>query len=301
MAKPSLVQAVQKLDKRYLKAPEVDGVDRSAQMEAGGQDVSAKTKPQDLAKGDVSVRVSYADTNDADGPATSSVVTVFDSGQQTAQLTVDPYETHFPFTVQIADVDPVNDTPEVVVSSYSGGAHCCGVIKVITKLKDSADWTIVDVGSFDGGPVPAKDYNGDGLYEFIARDPAFLYAFGCYACSTAPLMVLTVKDAKTETVSADPAFRKLQAGYLGGLVRAANSDNPNAYLAGYVAQKSLLGEGQAAWKLMLNYYDKSDDWGLQICPEPVKPGGDCPVKEITVTYPKALKRVLRENGYKLGK
>ena len=51
-------------------------------------------------------------------------------------------------------------------------------------------------GEFDGGPMIAVDLDGDGTYEFEIRDNAFFYAFGCYACSEAPLQVLALENGK---------------------------------------------------------------------------------------------------------
>ena len=120
-------------------------------------------------------------------------------------------------SVQIAELDPGNSQPEVVVSFYTGGAHCCSSTSVITSNKDGRLWQTVDVGEFDGGPMLATDLNGDGRYEFSTRDNAFLYAFACYACSEAPLELLTVENGAVKNVTTDA---ELQAGACGLSSRA---------------------------------------------------------------------------------
>ncbi|HHN72563.1 MAG TPA: hypothetical protein ENK13_00605, partial [Thermopetrobacter sp.] len=50
-----------------------------------------------------------------------------------------------PPQVTVTEMDPGNDGPEILVSGYTGGAHCCTVIKVFTALGDGpdADWRVV--------------------------------------------------------------------------------------------------------------------------------------------------------------
>jgi hypothetical protein len=71
----------------------------------------------------------------------------------------------------------------------------------------------------------------------------------------------------------------------------------NGFLAGYVGQKIRVGEGKQAWDLMLKYYDRASDWGLELCDQDLDENGECPGKTTKVTFPQALERMLKENGY----
>jgi hypothetical protein len=73
----------------------------------------------------------------------------------------------------------------------------------------------------------------------------------------------------------------------------------NGFLAGYVGEKILLGEGKAAWDLMLAYYDRESDWGLEVCDKPLNEDGECPDATVRLTFPDALERMLNESGYKV--
>ena len=75
----------------------------------------------------------------------------------------------------------------------------------------------------------------------------------------------------------------------------------NGFLAGYVAEKIILGEGKQAWTLMLAHFDRESDWGLDICDQKLNEQGDCPGKTLHLTFPDALERMLKENGYKVEK
>jgi hypothetical protein len=66
-----------------------------------------------------------------------------------------------------------------------------------------------------------------------------------------------------------------------------------------VGEKILLGEGKQAWDLMLRYYDKASDWGLETCNQPLNEDGACPGETIMLTFPDALERMRKENGYRV--
>ena len=64
----------------------------------------------------------------------------------------------------------------------------------------------------------------------------------------------------------------------------------NGILAGYVAQKILLGEYEQGWKFMLANYDRTSDWGLTIYQEDREIGK-------YLDFPTALKAFLIQQGY----
>ena len=205
-----------------------------------------------------------------------------------------------PVSIQIAELDPSNVFPEVVVSFFTGGAHCCSATSVVASNADGSEWSTIDVGQFDGGPMLALDLDGDGTFEFETRDNNFLYAFACYACSEAPLQVLALEDGKIENVSSDPRFKKAHAAWLKNMIVGVPEEEVNGFLAGYVAQKTRLGEGKQAWDLMLENYDRETDWGLDVCDVKRDEAGDCPGETKRVAFPEALELMLKENGYKIG-
>jgi hypothetical protein len=302
-AAPSLVDAIKEIDAKYLKVPDVEGADDAPKIEAGGGEEEETPGPQEISQGAVKAALSYREDKGEDGEITRTpVITVFADGKEVAKLagegtgSADP-----PVSVQIAEIDPGNQYPEVVVSFYTGGAHCCSVTSVVTSSPDGSTWQTVDVGAFDGGPMLATDLNGDGRYEFKTRDNAFLYAFACYACSEAPLELLTVENGAAKNVTTDEKFKPAHAAYLKGMIEnlPEEVDDANGFLAGYVGEKILLGEGKQAWDLMLAYYDKASDWGLEVCEQALDEEGECPVQQVKLTFPDALERMLNENGYKV--
>jgi hypothetical protein len=302
-AEESLAGAVKKLDAKYLNVPDLDAKDSAPKIEAGGGTEDAKPGPQEISQSGVKAALSYIDEKGEDGDVTRiPVVTITADGKEVAKLEGD--SAGFgdpPVSVQIAELDPSNTRPEVVVSFYTGGAHCCSDTSVVTSSPDGATWTTIDVGEFDGGPLLASDLDGDGRYEFAPRDNAFLYTFACYACSTAPLEVLAVESGAVKNVTTEPRFKQAHEGTLKFIIEEVPDGEVNGFLAGYVGEKILLGEGKEAWDLMLAYYDKTSDWGLETCDQAIDEKGECPGKTIKLTFPEALERMLKENGYKIEK
>jgi hypothetical protein len=302
-AAPSLADAIKEADAKYLEVPDVEGEDDAPKIEAAGGEEEEMPWPQEISQGAVKAALSYTEEKGEDGEITRTpIITVFADGKTVAKLEgegtglADP-----PVSVQIAEIDPGNRYPEVVVSFYTGGAHCCSDTSVVTSSADGSAWQTVDVGEFDGGPLLATDVTGDGRYAFKTRDNAFLYAFACYACSEAPLQVLTVENGAVQNVTTDEKFKPAHAAYLKGMIEnlPEEMDDVNGFLAGYVGEKILLGEGKQAWDLMLGYYDKASDWGLETCDQPLNDDGECPGQEIKLTFPDALERMLNENSYKV--
>lgn len=304
-ATPKLAEAVKQADAKYLEAPDIEGDDSAPKIEAGGGGEETAPTTQEIAQGAIKAVLSYTEEKGEDDEVTRTpVVTIFANGKEGARLEEGSAGFAAPLvSVQIAELDRSNPYPEVVVSFYTGGAHCCSDTSVVTSSPDGSKWTTIELGEFDGGPLLATDLNRDGRYEFMTRDNGFLYAFACYACSEAPLQLFAIEKGAVKDVTQDPSFGPAHAAWLKSMIGNVpeEGNDVNGFLAGYVGEKILLGEGKAAWDLMLAYYDHESDWGLEICDKPLDEDGECPGETVRLTFPDALERMLNENGYKVEK
>jgi hypothetical protein len=295
----TLAEAVKRLDAKYLNVPDIAPGDSTPKIEASGGEEDSGPTPEEISQGAIKATLTYTKEESEDGDtAYAPVVTVFADGKELAKL--EGSTTGFgdpPVSVQIAELDPGNPHPEVVVSFYTGGAHCCSDTSVILSNADGSSWSTLDIGEFDGGPMLTVDLDNDGRYEFEVRDNAFLYTFACYACSETPLQVLAIENGALKDVSSEPRFRKAHEAWLKNMIGNVPEDDVNGFLAGYVGEKSLLGESKEAWDLMLAHYDKSSNWGLETCSNPLDDDGECPGEMVTLTFPEALERMLKESGY----
>ncbi len=259
--------------------------------------------PWELRSGKLRITVTMTpeNSNDPDMPRAPHL-TLSLSGQTVFTSEGSEGFASFPsFLVQLVEMEGGNPYPEIVFSSYTGGAHCCSDTRIITSGKDGRKWREIEAGAFDGGPLAASDLDGDGRYELALRDNAFLYTFGCYACSAAPLQVLRLEGGRIVDVSGHKDFFESQRDSLAGMVQgnAGGFAESNGFLAGYVGQKIRLGEGAEAFEFARKYYDRKSDWGLERCSVKRDSRGDCPGKLLQLKFPDALKQFLEEAGYPL--
>lgn len=199
----------------------------------------------------------------------------------------------FAFHGAIALQDLNNDgDAEVIVETYSGGAHCCTEHQIYTWVGDG--FAVASTGMRDGSGGQFEDLNGDGNTEFVAFDNNFLYAFSSYAGSYPPSQIFTLQNGNlVETTRQFPEHLRSQAwGMFQAIERSeANGYEVNGILAGYVAQKILLGEYEEGWNLMLARYDRDSDWGLNVYDEAGEVVGQHP------DFPAALRAFLMDTGY----
>ena len=202
----------------------------------------------------------------------------------------DSQETSFQSTISLQDLDQ-NGTAEVITETYSGGAHCCTTHTVYSWQE--GDFVKTDLGFRDGGGGRFEEINGDERLEFVSYDNAFLYAFSSYAGSSPPSQIFSFQNGRfVNTTRQYPQYLRSTAWQMyQSLLRSnQNTGEVNGILAGYVAQKILLGEYQQGWDFMLAHYDRQSDWGLEIT------AGDRAVGYYS-DFPAALRAFLIEQGY----
>jgi hypothetical protein len=99
--------------------------------------------------------------------------------------------------LQVADVD-ADGEPEVLVDVYTGGAHCCQLIRVLTWT--GAGYRTRDVFGGDAG-YTLRDADGDGRPELVGYDPRFSGAFTAFAASGFPAQVLQITAGEVADVT----------------------------------------------------------------------------------------------------
>lgn len=91
-----------------------------------------------------------------------------------------------------------NETAKVIISAFSGGAHCCSQVYVVNLIGNSID--LIDVGSHDGDMVLLKDIDQDGLFEFTFPDERFS-VFSSYMDSFPPMTILSIENGELKDVT----------------------------------------------------------------------------------------------------
>jgi hypothetical protein len=198
----------------------------------------------------------------------------------------------------VAKLDPSSASKQVIVTSYSGGLHCCTKITVLELVEDK--WRKIQLGLWDGDPLPEfpSDVDGDGTRDFVLKDDRFDYAFAPYTERHKPPRIFNIDGAKVVEVGHEARYnavydadmKRAHAGCLKG---------KNAACAAFVANAARLGKRSWAWDIMLKHYDRATDWHFpekcrvkkvnDLCP----PGQSDQFRE----FPEALAWFLTDTGY----
>jgi hypothetical protein len=252
-----------------------------------------------LRYGDLSVTIDSEPGSDAD-----SRVPRFQGRYQdhvVFSFRVDDAEASEPSSqAHVMRLDPGTPLPQVVMTAFTGGAHCCTVTKIATAQVPD-EWRVLDAAQLDGGGYEFADLDGDGVKEMISIDNDFLYAFECYACSFAPTRIAKLMGNDISDVTQEPKFRNFLRQKVQEMETAARKDSKlwhsNGFLGGWVAAKSLVGEVDDAWKRMLASYDRKSDWTLEECTTGEEID-KCPKDKVReLTFPEGLMKLLVKNSY----
>ncbi|GBR45963.1 hypothetical protein AA11825_0202 [Acetobacter pomorum DSM 11825] len=197
--------------------------------------------------------------------------------------------------------------PQVVVSGYTGGAHCCQAAAII-EAAPQGQWRVVPLPAQNGGGEPiVQDVARDGTRQLIYTDERFDYAFASHAGSAMPVVLYQYQDGQLQNVTAQPRF----AAYLRNQLaqdsaqwRKAGVTEVNGYLAAYVATSANIGELNAGWRYMMARYDNHSGFAETWCaldksawPQS-KDGTSCPKQFVKIVpFPQSLAQSLVQWGY----
>jgi hypothetical protein len=153
--------------------------------------------------------------------------------------------------VDCADIGD-DKTLELLVASYSGGAHCCETLRV-WALEAKAPRKILEYEAGNSGGFELRDLDGDGRLELLLGDDSFAY-FGDLSYADSPNVVplvacLTDAGFQDCTTRFPEVLRESKARYdqrLQGLGAGADVKQLEGAALGVLALSVLLGEEPAA-------------------------------------------------------
>ena len=205
-------------------------------------------------------------------------------------------------------VNVTNERPMLRISATIVLAFTCAAPPVlafsseIATIDEAGNWHLIDGGRLDGEGYEFQDLDGNGGLNLISVDNSFLYAFAPYAASNAPTRIKKVVGSELRDVTQLPQYRSFLRVQLQKMEANARTYGPetlhsNGYLAGWVAQKALVGEFSEAWGIMLTSFDRKSDWTTLACARPL-PLDQCPeAEQKVVAFPEALAAHLVTDGY----
>ena len=257
-------------------------------------------KPANLSAGNFSVTLKLEKTKD------DQFSTVISGSNKTGE--------HFNFAVgqngefsstpsesALLKIDAASEMPQLVLTRYTGGAHCCTSTWIVTKPEHAAGWSLIQAETLDGGGYFFEDVDSDGTLELLNADNRFFYAFDSYSASFAPLQISRLQDGKIIDVTENSSMRSRLKQDLAGM-EFQTRINPkiwksNGFLAAWVASKIRLGEGDDAWETVVENYQKDNGFGPQVCTT----GGkveDCAAENLkALPFLNGLASFLKDAGY----
>ncbi len=198
-------------------------------------------------------------------------------------------------------LDPNSDYPQIVLTRYTGGAHCCTRTWIVTKPFKSSTWQLLDTGSLDGTGFGFHDLDGNGVLELASVDNEFLYAFDTYASSYAPSQYRALRGLELIDISDSSVANHALRQDLAAMEFQAKLEPENwrrhGFLAAWVAAKIRLGQGEEAWSTMLENFDVTtqsvqiecaNGLDIELCPASMQQ---------SVPFPQALAEFLTTTGY----
>jgi hypothetical protein len=94
--------------------------------------------------------------------------------------------------------------PDLVVETYSGGAHCCFGTQVFSLRPSGAALILQKPESNAGGTF--EDLNADGISEFITYDDSFAYQYCPFAAGVTVKVIMAYDPKQDRYIPASPRF-----------------------------------------------------------------------------------------------
>ena len=190
-----------------------------------------------------------------------------------------------PPKVTVRDLDADRE-PEIVLDTYTGGAHCCFESRIYRYLPTRAAYGGVRHSWADLG-YKLRDLDRDGLPELVSADARFAYVFTSFAGSAFPIQLWRFDSGRLDDVTgAFPSRVTQDADALWRTYRRLrHKDDVRGVLAAWLADEYLLGREQAGWKAL----EAANRRGELIGTYPGWPAGSA--------YLRALRSFLVRTGY----
>ena len=209
---------------------------------------------------------------------------------------------YFKRWIGIGKLSSSEPTTSIILQGYSGGAHCCATLRVVTPVGGQLKILEFEPIDGEGGSQFPEDIDGDGNVDFVRQDDRFRYQFSSGAGSQSPPLIFNIYKGNLVDVTSEPGFVPLWTEYASRMrAMCADRSDPdrNGACAAYVAASARLGKFATAMKDTEALVTSTE--GLQLptgCRLP-EVEGVCPagMEREFYTFGDALRWFLKKNGY----
>lgn len=229
-----------------------------------------------------------------------SAITVAFPGMAPFAVPTDRYRSSpYGISVGIGRARRGDETPTVLIAGYSGGAHCCATLQVVSLVDGRPVSTILPMK--DGEPVERfpRDMDRDGTIDLEWADDSLRYSFSSGAASWSIPRIYHLVRGEPVDVSRQPGFARIYRELAKDTLKECRSDESerNGACAAYAYVRAIQGDPEDGIRTAASLAGPSDWYPLDCTVEYVD--DMCPEgKERTFTgFEDALRWIMRENGY----
>ena len=150
--------------------------------------------------------------------------------------------------------------PEIIVDTYTGGAHCC-TISLIYRYDPKQKHYIQTEWNWQHSSYQIEDLDQDGIPEFLSGDDRFAYQFASYAGSGRPIQIWQYRQGEFTDVTRQypqKVYQNAHEHWQNYQAAQAQGNETKGMLAGYLAAKYLLGQGEDGWLRVKQAYQQGD-------------------------------------------
>lgn len=207
--------------------------------------------------------------------------------------------TIYGISVGIGRMAPGDAAPTVLLGGYSGGAHCCDTLQLVSLV--DGEPTAVTLPMTDGEPDDAfpTDLDGDGERDIRREDDSLLYTFTGYAGSWPVPRYYNVRAGQPVDVSKAPGFARYYRRFARKALRecrAGGVENAGA-CAAYAHAMAQQGQAEEGIRAAVSLAREPVWYPLDCLVDEVD--GECPGEQWRqfAGFEDALRWIMRKNGY----
>lgn len=214
-------------------------------LSAGGAPASARaaTVTTTASSGSTTATASYRATAGVYPAASGVALTITRAGAVLIRTRIDLAPDVWPGHgfLHVADLER-SGSPDVVVDLYTGGEHCCSIVRIYRFDPARANYTSVQRDFWDPG---TRLEMIDGGYVFVSADSRFEYEFTSFAYSGDPLQIWRLTAGRFVDVTRSFRARisrdaeRWWSSYLASRRRGLGL----GFLAAWAGDEELLGRG----------------------------------------------------------
>jgi len=186
----------------------------------------------------------------------------------------------FGIGVGIVKLNPRDAHPTVLISGFSGGAHCCATLQLVSLVNGKP--VIAKLHPRDGDIVhelPA-DIDGDGTLDIRWGDDSLLYYFTSYAASISVPRIINIRRGHTVDVSREPRFSSVYRKFTAMTLKdcRTGASDTAGMCAGYAYGMAILGKPEEGIRTAAAYAKGVDGKRM-------------------AGFESNLRKLMRDNGY----